>query len=154
MMGHLHAALNAVADEAAEPSPPPPPPAPPRAPETETPGRRLARIAHESEFVGNGERAARVHATRIALAESAAAAGGAGGSWDVGAYSRASLVCTVRARRQPFHIPPPPLFFARTQVGGLISAFFVRDAAQPFGREQRRPCARQWASTHDPQCHC
>lgn len=109
MMGHLHAALNAVADEAAEAAPPPPPPAPLRAPETETPGRRLARIAHESEFVGNGERASRVHATRIALAESAAAGGGAGGAWDVGACLRARIH-THMCSRATFlsHVPSPP----------------------------------------------
>jgi tetratricopeptide (TPR) repeat protein len=62
----------------------------------EPPLVRLRRIADEAEFSGAFARAARVHSTRVALAESAAAAGATNGAYDSGVWTDMGLFYTRR----------------------------------------------------------
>ena len=100
MLGHLNAVLNATAVEArvlvgemdsmvesmlvtntvTTTTPPP------IAATAEPPLARLRRIADEAEFCGAFSRAARIHSTRVALAEAAAAAGATKGAYDASVW--------------------------------------------------------------------
>lgn len=66
------------------------------APVVESPILRLRRVAIECEFTGHYERAARVHQTRVALVEEAAARGQTGGKYDPCVWYEYGIFCMRR----------------------------------------------------------